>query len=213
MERSTLYLYAKLVLLQSLIASLTAIADATTNITTDQSALVALKSHISTTEHNNMLSNNWSSDTSICNWAGVTCSIGQRVTGLNISNMDLTGTIPPQLGNLSFLVSLDLQGNKFGGELPTWFHLLLELEYLSLRNNSFTGSIPGSLFSSKKLRTLVLSHNSLQGLVPAECGNATLLEILNLGHNKLIGVVPEEIGNLHNLKMLVMESNDFEGKP
>ncbi|XP_060172794.1 LRR receptor-like serine/threonine-protein kinase GSO1 [Lycium barbarum] len=209
----TLYFYAKLLLLHSLMASLTALAAAaTTNTTTDLSVLLSLKSHIiTTTEHYNMLSHNWSSDTSICHWAGVTCSTSQRVTGLNISNMGITGTVPPQLGNLSFLVSLDLQGNKFGGELPTWFHLLPELKYLSLGNNSFNGNITGSLFSSKKLHTLILSYNSLQGPVPRECGNATLLEILNLGHNKLTGVIPDEIGNLHNLKMLVMTSNDLEG--
>ncbi|TXG47639.1 hypothetical protein EZV62_026933 [Acer yangbiense] len=46
--------------------------EATTNITTDQSSLLALKAHI-TNDHHNLLANNWTSSTSVCNWVGITC--------------------------------------------------------------------------------------------------------------------------------------------
>lgn len=92
------------------------------NITTDEFALLAFKSSI-TLDPYHMLSN-WSissnsSFISSCKWVGVTCDDHHgRVKTLNLSNMGLQGTISPQLGNLSFLAVLDLQGNNFHGELP-----------------------------------------------------------------------------------------------
>jgi hypothetical protein len=76
------------------------------NITTDQSALLALKDSISYDPHN-VLTNNWSTSTSVCNWIGITCGFcHHRITVLNLSYMGLVGTIPLYIGNLSFLVSL-----------------------------------------------------------------------------------------------------------
>lgn len=87
-----------------------------TNLSTDQSALLALKSHINVDPHNIIA--NWSSDNYVCDYIGVTCgSRHLRVIGINISNMDLAGTIPPRLGNLSFL-ALDMSRNNFHGNLP-----------------------------------------------------------------------------------------------
>ncbi|KAL8026867.1 hypothetical protein ABFX02_14G057650 [Erythranthe guttata] len=125
---------------------------AATNYATDQSALLALKSHI-TLDPYNFITTNWTNSTSVCSWIGVTCgSRHNRVTTLNISYMFLSGTIPPQIGNLSFLISLDLSRNFFGGVLPQLL-LLHRLKYISLRDNNFTGNIPISLSNLTKLRT------------------------------------------------------------
>ncbi|KAL3520047.1 hypothetical protein ACH5RR_018196 [Cinchona calisaya] len=78
------------------------------NIITDQSALLGLKAK-NAPGHDNILAKNWSSRISVCNWIGVTCSSRQqRVVALNISTMNLIGSIPKELGNLSVLVSLDM---------------------------------------------------------------------------------------------------------
>ncbi|KAK9016537.1 hypothetical protein V6N11_079033 [Hibiscus sabdariffa] len=112
------------------------------NIPTDQSTLLAFKSHITHDPHN-FLATNWSSSTSVCNWIGVTCgSRHHRVIALNLSSMDLTGTIPSQLGNLSFLASLNIHHNSFHGSLPFELTNLHRLEYLNFGNNSFNGEIP-----------------------------------------------------------------------
>ncbi|KAL7102809.1 hypothetical protein ACP275_08G140800 [Erythranthe tilingii] len=83
---------------------LTAAMKYPTTLETDKSALLALKSHI-TLEPDNILAKNWTNTSSVCSWIGVTCGLRHnRVIALDISNMGLSGTIPPQLGNLSFLV-------------------------------------------------------------------------------------------------------------
>ena len=57
----------------------------------------------------------------------------------------LSGEIPPALGNLGSLRILDLRHNQLSGEIPPELENLSGLETLFLRGNSFTGCIPGSL--------------------------------------------------------------------
>ena len=84
----------------------------------DESALIALKAHI-TYDSQGILATNWSTKSSYCNWYGISCNAPhQRVSAINLSNMGLEGTIAPQVGNLSFLVSLDLSNNYFHDSLP-----------------------------------------------------------------------------------------------
>jgi LRR receptor-like serine/threonine-protein kinase FLS2 len=94
------------------------LAQSSTNFT-DQSALLAFKSEINSGQNQTVLAGNWSTTTNFCNWIGVSCSRRrQRVTALNLPYMGLEGTISPHIGNLSFLVSLDLSNNSFYGSLP-----------------------------------------------------------------------------------------------
>ncbi|CDP11280.1 unnamed protein product [Coffea canephora] len=212
-----------------------------TNITTDQSSLLALRAHISV-DPLQILAKNWSVGSSVCDWIGVSCgSRHRRVTGLDISNMNLSGTLPPQLGNLSFLVSLDVSANNFHGELPHeflphWIGSFPQLRLLNLRNNSFTGIIPSSIsnmsnlqyirlsfnhllgdiprgiFNISSLQGIGLANNGLSGVLPSDvCYHLPGLSILNLSFNKLNGQLPSKIGNWYFLQQLDMESNSLTG--
>ena len=84
----------------------------------DEFALIALKAHI-TKDSQGILATNWSTKSSHCSWYGISCNAPQqRVSAINLSNMGLEGTIAPQVGNLSFLVSLDFSNNHFHASLP-----------------------------------------------------------------------------------------------
>ncbi|KAM3394157.1 hypothetical protein P3S68_003159 [Capsicum galapagoense] len=113
-----------------------------TNITTDQLALLSLKSQI-ISDPSHFLDENWSPSVSVCHWVGVTCgSRHQCVNSLNLSNMDLTGKIRRDIGNFTFLVSLDLGINNFHGNFPQEMAHLRRLKFLDLSSNSFRGEIP-----------------------------------------------------------------------
>jgi len=130
---------------------------------TDQSALLAFKDHI-TFDPQNMLAHNWSSKTSYCNWMGVSCSLRrQRVTALDLSSMGLLGTIPPQLGNLSFLQSLTLYNNSFHGDLPSEIGNLRRLQLMDIGSNKLSLVIPESFGNLHRLEGLRFDGNNLTG--------------------------------------------------
>ncbi|KAL3506535.1 hypothetical protein ACH5RR_031917 [Cinchona calisaya] len=197
---------------------ITCLAMTKTNITTDQYALLSLKSQIISESNNNnnnhiIIAKNWSVSYPVCQWIGVTCGARrQRVTALNISNMGITGMIPPNLGNLSFLVSLDLSRNNFNGEIPQELSRLHRLRFLNLGVNHLSGEIP-SWFGSfaNKLQFLYLTNNSFTGFIPPSISNISTLEDLRFSHNPLQGTIPKEIGNLDNLKILVLDYNQLSG--
>lgn len=56
-------------------------------------------------------------DSSPCDWDGVTCA-GGHVTGLDLSSNNLVGTLAPELGNLTSLHALALNDNSLSGSLP-----------------------------------------------------------------------------------------------
>nr|XP_027082867.1 LRR receptor-like serine/threonine-protein kinase EFR [Coffea arabica] len=182
---------------------------------TDQSALLALNARI-TSEQHEFLSKNWSSTaapSSVCDWIGVQCSSRhQRVTALNMSNMGLTGTIPPDLGNLSFLVSLDLRNNSFHGNLPEELSHLRRLRYFRLTSNNFNGEIPMWFGRFPELRFLFLDSNGFSGFIPPPISNLSKLETLNLRDNFLGGNIPEKMGNLSALRELYLSGDDLAGQ-
>ncbi|XP_021287623.1 receptor-like protein 12 [Herrania umbratica] len=182
------------------------------NIATDQSALLALKAHV-THDPLNLLATNWTSGTSVCNWIGVTCgSHHQRVTTLDLSNMNLTGTIPPHLGNLSFLSLLNIRFNHFHGSLPVELANLSSLKYISFGHNNFHGEIPSWFDSFTQLRSLFLYSNNFSGIIPSSLGSLSNLEQLMLMDNYLEGQIPIAIKNLSNLKWLYLENNQLSGQ-
>ncbi|KAL2501077.1 putative LRR receptor-like serine/threonine-protein kinase [Forsythia ovata] len=183
------------------------------NISTDESALLAFKSRmISTIDPSNILIKNWSVSTPVCVWIGVTCGLRhQRVTALDISSMNLSGNIPSQLGNLSFLVSINLSSNYFYGSLPREMIQLRRLQIIDFRFNSFSGQIPSWFGFLQNLRSLNLRNNSFTGFIPPSLSNISTLQDLDLSSNPLQGKIPEEIGNLRNLKTLNLQYNRLSG--
>ncbi|XP_070674455.1 probable LRR receptor-like serine/threonine-protein kinase At3g47570 isoform X2 [Malus domestica] len=192
-----------------------ALAISHTNFSTDQSALLALKAHI-TSDPQNILTPNWSSasNSNICNWVGVACDARhQRVTALNLSYMGLAGVIPPHLGNLSFLIELGIQNNSFHGPLPQELSRLRRLKAINFGNNNFMGTIPSWFGSFAKLQTFKLYGNGFLGFIPAAIFNLSALETINLKRNQLSGSIPREIGNLTMVKGIYLDYNKFEELP
>jgi LRR receptor-like serine/threonine-protein kinase FLS2 len=159
MERTSFLfsLFVALLMVQFYLASL--VIATVPNIITDQSALFALKAQISYDPHN-VLTHNWSTNTSVCNWIGITCGFRhRRVIALNLSYMSLIGTIPPHVGNLSFLVSISIENNSFHGSLPNELAHLYRLQHLSFGFNNFSGEIPSWMGLLSKLQNLFLPGN------------------------------------------------------
>ncbi|KAA8538578.1 hypothetical protein F0562_028228 [Nyssa sinensis] len=198
--------------------SMACLARTMSNLTTDQSALLAFKAHISVDPYD-VLANNWSTTASVCNWIGVSCGVHhQRVTALNLSDMGLRGTIAPHLGNLSFLVSLVIFGNEFHGYLPKELSHLHRIKRIDLGYNSFTGELPSWFGMLPGLQQLYLDSNnftvnSLSDSLPADMCNLHLpkLRELYITSNQLDGEIPSGLYKCKELQYLSLSDNEFSG--
>ena len=164
----------------------------------------------------------WAANSSIGSWQGVSIGISEdnatyRVTYLRLNNPStrwsagLTGTLPPELGNLASLRQLLLAGNQLTGPIPSELGSLSNIEYLTLNGNQLTGAIPPELGNLANLEGLTLEYNQLTGVIPSEFGNFANLSNMNLSNNQLTGTIPPELGNLAKLKWLRLNDNQLTG--
>jgi Leucine-rich repeat (LRR) protein len=90
-----------------------------------------------------------------------------NLVSLHLSYNKLVGGFPLQPMSCTRLVTLDLGGNNFSGEIPTWIGSGFPvLEILRLGSNQFNGAIPSSLSKLNKLQSLDLSNNNITGSIP-----------------------------------------------
>jgi hypothetical protein len=139
------------------------------------------------------------------------CYSIENTDSLNLSESSLTGSIPPEIGNLINLEYLSLSTNQLTGELPSEIWTLTNLENLDLGWNQLNGEIPPEIGNLTNLNWLSLSVNDITGEIPPEIGNLTNLTVLHLYSNELTGSIPSEIWNLTNLIGLHLYSNELIG--
>ena len=154
---------------------------------------------------------NWLTDAPLRNWHGVDVGGEGRVSGLKLDSNNLSGRIPPELGNLTELTRLELWTNHLTGRIPPGLGNLAELKKLTLGYNDLTGPIPPELGDLAVLNSLSLDFNNLTGRIPRELGNLTPLTRLELDSNNLTGPIPPELGDLANLIFLDLASNSLSG--
>ena len=90
---------------------------------------------------------NWLTDAPLGSWYGVDVDALGRVTELFLPFKDLSGPIPPELGNLTNLTYLWLAFNELSGPIPAEIGNLSSLERLRLRGNELTSPIPQSFLA------------------------------------------------------------------
>ncbi|MCY3784772.1 MAG: hypothetical protein OXG79_13460 [Chloroflexi bacterium] len=154
---------------------------------------------------------NWLSDAPLGEWFGVTTDIHDRVVDLDLSQNQLSGTLPPEIGQLTALRRLDVQGNQLQGEIPPEIGDLDNVTHLSLWANQFSGSIPTEMGDMASLQWAALGINELTGPIPPELGNLSTATHLDFTLNQLSGEIPAELGNLTNLVWLTFWSNRLTG--
>ncbi|XP_057448807.1 probable LRR receptor-like serine/threonine-protein kinase At3g47570 [Lotus japonicus] len=177
---------------------------------TDHLALLKFKESISSDPFGILES--WNSSTHFCKWHGITCSpMYQRVTELNLTTYQLNGILSPHVGNLSFLLILELTNNNFHGDIPHELGRLSLLQQLYLTNNSFAGEIPTNLTSCFDLQALKLAGNILIGKIPPEIRFLQKLQLFGVARNNLTGRVSPFIGNLSSLTFLSIAVNNLKG--
>ncbi|MBL7861358.1 MAG: VCBS repeat-containing protein [Cyclobacteriaceae bacterium] len=152
-------------------------------------------------------------------WYGITVS-GGRITGINLDDNNLAGSLPAGLGDLTALTTLLLGSDPISGVVPDQLGNLTQLSILQINFTSVAGSIPPSLGNLTQLTTLRLNNNSLTGLVPPSLSTLVNLVTLDLSENFLAGgfyspglsgTVPSIFSGMTQLQTLNLAFNSFSG--
>ncbi len=150
-------------------------------------------------------SRGWLSGEPISQWDGVTTNDDGRVTALDLYLNNLSGFLPPEIGDLTELSRLHLASNSVGGPIPPEFGNLTALTQAYLYNNGLT-EIPAELGGLSQLADLWLFDNELRGPLPPEIGNMAGLTRLILTDNAaLSGPLPETLTGLEEVTELLTE--------
>lgn len=164
----------------------------------DWNALKQLYINTSGTSWDN--NNNWSTVTTatpqtFCDLEqlhGIKLNANGRIIEVDLSDNNLSGTIPSIISNLVEVVDINLSSNQLSGAIPNQFSNLSALQILNLSNNNLVGSIPSSFAALSttnggSLVELVLEFNNLSGCYPTDlavlCAQAYYGGFISSGNN------------------------------
>lgn len=130
----------------------------------------------------------------------------QSTTILNLYESNLTGEIPPEIGDLINLTYLNLFYNQLTGEIPSEIGQLVNLNHLKLDENQLSGQIPSEIGNLINLNILHLDGNNLSGEIPNSLCSLSLdwggmwseyyqIPYFNINNNNFCPPYPECIEN------------------
>ncbi|CAN0927684.1 Polygalacturonase inhibitor [Linum grandiflorum] len=157
----------------------------------------------------------WTKDSDCCtSWYQVECDPkNNRITALTVFAGELSGQIPPSVGDLPYLDKLIFRKlTNVTGPIQPAIAKLKRLSFLRLDNLNLTGSVPGWFGQMKSLTFLDLSFNQLTGSIPAELANLPNLDALHLDRNKLTGRIPDSFGKFSKSPSLYLSHNQLSGE-
>ncbi|XP_062207252.1 probable LRR receptor-like serine/threonine-protein kinase At1g06840 isoform X2 [Phragmites australis] len=124
---------------------------------------------------------------------------------------NLTGNIPKEVGNITTLKLITLNGNQLSGSLPDEIGYLVNLNRLQIDQNNISGPIPKSFANLTSIRHLHMNNNSLSGQIPSELSRLPALFHLLVDNNNLSGPLPPKLAETPSLKILQADNNNFSG--
>ncbi|KAM4083629.1 hypothetical protein ACJW30_08G073500 [Castanea mollissima] len=202
-------------------------------------ALQAIKSRL--IDPNGNLSNWDRGDPCTSKWTGIVCYNSSlddgylHVDQLLLLNMNLSGTLAPELGQLSNLTILDfmwnnisgsipkeignitslflllLNGNQLSGPLPEELGYLPNLDRIQIDQNHISGPLPKSFAFLNKTKHFHMNNNSISGQIPPELSRLPMLVHFLLDNNNLSGFLPPQFSELPNLLIVQLDNNNFDG--
>ncbi|XP_076884041.1 putative LRR receptor-like serine/threonine-protein kinase IRK [Bidens hawaiensis] len=135
----------------------------------------------------------------------------QNLEVVDVSDNELSGEIPFDIGKFISLRFLNVSKNSLTGEIPKTVGELKALDFLDLSMNRLNGSIPVEI-GATSLKNLILSRNDLSGSVPVTMSKLADLEYVDLSFNKLNGTLPKPLANLIHLVTFNVSHNQLQGE-
>ncbi len=184
---------------------------------TDREALIAF---YNATDGPNWL-RPWDLNANMNTWYGITLDANDRVTGIQIWENKLNGFIPPEIGDLNELKSLEILNfsnsdeenkNQLTENFPFEITNLSNLESIRFSNITLGGELPIEFWNLAKLKDIRFFRAELSGTIPDEIGNLPDLESFDIYDNDFTGTIPLTIVNCQNLSTFRVPQNQLEGE-
>lgn len=103
-----------------------------------------------------------------CKWPGIICDSQNRfVEEIHLPQENLRGTLMSELGLLTRIRKIDLNGNEFIGTIDPYIFLQMpHLQVIDLGDIQIGGTLPNNLMTSPRLKQLNVSNNLFEGTLP-----------------------------------------------
>ncbi|XP_043697922.1 probable LRR receptor-like serine/threonine-protein kinase At1g06840 isoform X2 [Telopea speciosissima] len=161
---------------------------------------------------------NWSQgDPCTSNWTGVLCFNTTEDDGylhvqeLQLLNMNLSGTLAPELGQLSYMEILDFMWNQIGGSIPKEIGNIKSLQLLLLNGNQLMGPLPDELGYLPQLDRIQIDQNQISGPLPKSFAYLNKTKHFHMNNNSISGQIPPELYRLPSLVHLLLDNNNLSG--
>ncbi|XP_047945519.1 probable LRR receptor-like serine/threonine-protein kinase At3g47570 [Salvia hispanica] len=141
-------------------------------------------------------------------------SIGNLSSSLEIfraARCKLNGSIPVQIGDLTGLITLELEGNQLSGNIPFYIKHLHILQALYLGSNMLQGSILEAVCDLYNLNIFSISRNQLSGSIPKCLGDISSLREIYMYPNMFNSSIPSSLWDLKDLLILDLSFNSLSG--
>ncbi|KAJ9562913.1 hypothetical protein OSB04_008073 [Centaurea solstitialis] len=144
----------------------------------------------------------------------VTCSCSNtvcHVTNIQLKRLNMTGVLPEEFADLTFLREINLLGNRISGPIPREIGDISTLEELILADNLLSGKLPQNLGRLAQLRRFDFQGTSMEGPIPSTISLLTNMTELSLRNCLLTGPIPNYIGQMRLMKNLDLSFNRLTG--
>jgi Leucine-rich repeat (LRR) protein len=130
----------------------------------------------------------------------------KSLSGLWLHNLNLTSSLPAEVGKLTNLKYLRFDTNLgIHGTIPSELGMLTNLEQLYLNGCTLKGSIPDSFERLRSMHKMKLNGNKLGGQLPPGLANLIKLTDLDLTDNEFSSTVRRDYrSECHTLTALTM---------
>jgi hypothetical protein len=155
---------------------------------------------------------------------------------LDVGKNDISGPIPPSIGNWTALQYFSVAYNRINGTLPSTFAALAGISSLDLSYNNIAAPVSSTIRTLPLLRILNLSGTrlpdpqlldaiaslpgiaevylancSIGGSIPTSFSKLSGLQKLDMRGNNLTGSIPLSIASFSGLQQVLLSSNSLSG--
>uniref|UniRef100_A0A0E0G3Z9 non-specific serine/threonine protein kinase n=1 Tax=Oryza nivara TaxID=4536 RepID=A0A0E0G3Z9_ORYNI len=134
------------------------------------------------------------------------------LTNLSLQGNRISGTVPKELGRMPFLKSIFISANDITGELPSTFSRLTNMTDLDMQGTLMSGPIPPEISLLNNLTELRVTDLSGPSMKFPPLQNAQHLTKVVLRNCSIYGEIPPYLGQMQYLILMDLSFNKLTGQ-